>query len=368
MISPEIRLFFENVCCGNYLKDMAKSCEINIKDDGKPVKSPIRIGKLISPSPSSSATTHSYDQPSGGSILFCGKRQSYFPFQCFVGPDWPMLILVYTLIIVVNTIGLSIISYLGWPVLMIGLITTCLLLYFYSAVACSDPGIIFIEDSDDDNNSNDEEMQPMVHSNSRAESPSSNKQNSSLTDHHHKISISDVENQTNNEFEHKENDNFNTNERNYSNGNNNEISSDMYNEGEIIDSSLVHAYSSSAILASNVTTINTSASTSSTSVVRSRSPNTRRLKSPSKQIKNGIECGTCEMQRPYTARHCHYCGVCVDELDHHCPCKSNVCIHMSMYEFFWIVMYVCMFVNVSLWCKLFCMGCVIYLLKRNSLN
>lgn len=34
---------------------------------------------------------------------------------------------------------------------------------------------------------------------------------------------------------------------------------------------------------------------------------------------NTIECGQCEIQRPIDARHCHYCGVCVEELDHHCP-------------------------------------------------
>lgn len=38
-----------------------------------------------------------------------------------------------------------------------------------------------------------------------------------------------------------------------------------------------------------------------------------------------LECGICQFQRPKTARHCSYCGVCVDELDHHCP-WSGKCI------------------------------------------
>lgn len=38
-----------------------------------------------------------------------------------------------------------------------------------------------------------------------------------------------------------------------------------------------------------------------------------------------IECGQCKLQRPYTARHCCYCKVCIDDLDHHCP-WSGKCI------------------------------------------
>ena len=32
-----------------------------------------------------------------------------------------------------------------------------------------------------------------------------------------------------------------------------------------------------------------------------------------------IQCGQCSIDRPVTAAHCYECGVCVDELDHHCP-------------------------------------------------
>ena len=35
-----------------------------------------------------------------------------------------------------------------------------------------------------------------------------------------------------------------------------------------------------------------------------------------------IQCGQCSIDRPVTAAHCYECGVCVDELDHHCPVQA----------------------------------------------
>jgi hypothetical protein len=32
-----------------------------------------------------------------------------------------------------------------------------------------------------------------------------------------------------------------------------------------------------------------------------------------------VECGRCQIDRPRDVSHCHYCGVCVKNLDHHCP-------------------------------------------------
>jgi len=32
-----------------------------------------------------------------------------------------------------------------------------------------------------------------------------------------------------------------------------------------------------------------------------------------------FECNICNIERPRTASHCYECGVCVDQLDHHCP-------------------------------------------------
>lgn len=80
------------------------------------------------------------------SILLCGKLRSHFPFQCFVGPDWPIVIVVYALIVIVDVVALTIISPLGWPVVLIGGVGALVVLLAYSAVACTDPGIIYAGD------------------------------------------------------------------------------------------------------------------------------------------------------------------------------------------------------------------------------
>ena len=40
-----------------------------------------------------------------------------------------------------------------------------------------------------------------------------------------------------------------------------------------------------------------------------------------------LECGVCGIRRPANASHCYECGVCVVELDHHCPvCRIFPCL------------------------------------------
>lgn len=87
-----------------------------------------------------------YPRNIGGSFLLYGKKRSHFPYQCYVGPDWPIVVIVYFLVIVIDAIVLYIISPLGWPPVLIGVIGAILLLWKYSSVACSDPGIIYKND------------------------------------------------------------------------------------------------------------------------------------------------------------------------------------------------------------------------------
>jgi len=55
---------------------------------------------------------------------------------------------------------------------------------------------------------------------------------------------------------------------------------------------------------------------------------------PENQNQNGyINCNVCEVKRPITASHCYDCGVCVDELDHHCPWTGK-CIGKKNLGFF----------------------------------
>ena len=143
-----------------------------------------------------------------------------------IGPDWPIVILVYIMIIGINSIILGVISPIGWPPVLIGLVGAIVLLSTYSCVACSDPGIVYKNDYDqvEEKVSNDEE---------------------SLT---------------------ASNDNQGENDSN------------------------------------NITSIRSDSRT----VIINKVPET-------------IECGQCQLNRPFSGRHCHYCKVCIDELDHHCP-------------------------------------------------
>lgn len=56
---------------------------------------------------------------------------------------------------------------------------------------------------------------------------------------------------------------------------------------------------------------------SSESLTTTQSPVTLSASMPG--VPHTIECGQCALRRPYTARHCDYCKVCIDNLDHHCP-------------------------------------------------
>lgn len=50
-------------------------------------------------------------------------------------------------------------------------------------------------------------------------------------------------------------------------------------------------------------------------------------------LQNTMECGRCQLQRPRTATHCYECGVCVDQLDHHCPWTGKCIAKKNFYTF-----------------------------------
>lgn len=197
MISHEYTERIESLCC---------SCVVendSLQDDGRPVLSSVRIGR---------------------SILLYGKRKSNFPFHCLIGPDWPLVVVVIALIVSINVAVLYVISPLGWPPVLIGIVGFVVLLSAFCYTAFSDPGIIY----------NDER-------------PSSS---------HRSVSNTDLENPMDIKLQTR--------------------------------SSSLHVPIISA-------------------------------SSPMPSVPNSIECGQCKLQRPYTARHCDYCKVCIDRLDHHCP-------------------------------------------------
>eukprot|EP01038_Epipyxis_sp_PR26KG_P016773 gene16773-22952_t len=51
----------------------------------------------------------------------------------------------------------------------------------------------------------------------------------------------------------------------------------------------------------------------------SNNPNNNLNNNKNNNNNSKFTCGICNIDRPRTASHCHSCGVCVIELDHHCP-------------------------------------------------
>ena len=83
----------------------------------------------------------------GRHLLLCGRRESFFPFQCMVGPDWLLVLGVIALIIGINipVIYLQFV-YLNFWVGVVGCLGFAVLLSAYLATACSNPGVIFKDD------------------------------------------------------------------------------------------------------------------------------------------------------------------------------------------------------------------------------
>lgn len=145
-----------------------------------------------------------------GFTLLYGKKDTYFPFQMHVGPDFPCMIITYSLICVPTFFFIINVAFdYGYSVIIPTLILLAMLVLAFSITACSDPGVVFEVDSD-----------PEVPNRSR--------------------------------------------------------------DGQ------------TAL----------------------------------------IKCSICDIKRPVSASHCYDCGVCVDELDHHCPWTGK-CIGKKNLQFYY---------------------------------
>ena len=80
----------------------------------------------------------------GYSILIFGRKRSYFPMQCFVGPDWPCMMITYCLILVPSGLFLVYVaSQIHIAVVAVTLATFLSTCCAFSVAACSDPGIVY---------------------------------------------------------------------------------------------------------------------------------------------------------------------------------------------------------------------------------
>lgn len=80
----------------------------------------------------------------GNKILLYGKRNTMFPAQALIGPDWYCMSITYLLMIIPTFFFLMDVgSAVGVWVIVVGSLTFLALIIAYSITACSDPGIVF---------------------------------------------------------------------------------------------------------------------------------------------------------------------------------------------------------------------------------
>jgi len=79
----------------------------------------------------------------GNSILLYGRKNSYFPFHCMIGPHWPLMI--FTLLFITLPTYWFLTHIAGkWDSFLLVSCSGSLLLSSFIFTACSDPGIVFI--------------------------------------------------------------------------------------------------------------------------------------------------------------------------------------------------------------------------------
>ena len=260
----------------------------------------------------------SYPTWIGGSILCYGRRKSYFPFHCMVGPDWLMVVIVFILIFLVNGVTLFIVSPLGWIPVLIGAFGAILLLTAYGAVAFTDSGIIY-------SNQYPKPVSSGVTSASGSHFPPSNKGTAASTTNTTTAVISDQDSSSSQspligQTTPESQDNLadsSTVEQNGRQSTSSNSETDALVPAKSRDSNTgpgqeheVELTTTSPVIATGFP--QTSSNITPAHVVMPTVPSYE-------QTVHTMECGQCQLQRPYTGRHCHYCEVCIDHLDHHCP-------------------------------------------------
>lgn len=193
----------------------------------------------------------------GQNILLCGKRRESFPYQCILGPDRAMVILTYLLIIGINCAVVPLVAALGLTVQVISITGAVGLLISYTCVACSDPGIIYKDPSYESHQCHQCDVE-------RGAGPKGVEGKGAVTINP-VLGDSESRDSEDSDFDSREGKTLIRPNRNRNKG------------------------------------FGSSSSRTRTETL--------------------IECGQCGLQRPLSAKHCHDCGVCVDGLDHHCPCK-----------------------------------------------
>lgn len=326
--------------------------------------------------------------------------------------DRPIPFTVYALIIVVHITVLSLaVPCMGWIVLFMGLFGFLFLLYIYSAVACSNPGMVLKMAPDDYNiyhQTEEERFQRMqelaetgqldyvnadVAADVHVEAGESEHENGKgkETDGHHDEEVEDVEAEARaitiamtsvagvcvNVDEGKDVDvvvgigetgtGANAGEETTIrhmrvHDDDNESSDDSFNNASQHRASqaLLWKHNAGNIstnlgINSNGTTSDTSTSDCKTSnngngevnivgtgtTIESISGNNINVVNTGSVYDREVPCGHCQFSRPIQARHCTYCGCCIEGLDHHCPWSGKCIGNNNIRAFHWFVGFVC---------------------------
>jgi hypothetical protein len=256
MLHPQLRSFFDHYCCSCVDTRYTSYDDTAMIDDN--------------------SFNYCHPKKIGNSFYFYGKRKSSFPYHCIVGPDWIMVVMVYILIVAINGVILYVVSPLGWPPVLIGAVGALSLLWVYSVVVFSDPGTVYRNDYGS--------IVPATSYPPQLQTEQQQRQQQQEDQH---LAGGDIEEQGEHHPLHT----------------NNDLPAESHEHD-------LHGHTPASGFPVNPT--------SNVAIISAPTP----AVATEPVFINGIrtmECGQCQFRRPLTARHCTYCKVCIDHLDHHCP-------------------------------------------------
>jgi hypothetical protein len=224
------------------------------------------------------------------------------------GPDWPGSVLVYTLIIAAHVVVLGLCTTcLGWQVQAVGWIGGVLLLLVYTALTCTNPGLVFKPSTTTMN-----ELSTME-SGAAGSIKNNNDSEFEVAASDESASEDSVNNQSSNSQLLKT---ANESSSSSSGGGGNSARINPLNVDGEGDSS-----NGNKVDINDVVTPPPSA-TPAVSMAQGAPPKERM-----------VPCGQCEIDRPMSARHCIHCGQCIINIDHHCPWSGKCIAENNMKEF-----------------------------------
>ena len=280
----------------------------------------------------------------GRHTLLLGWKRGTFPFRLMIGPDWPAVILTYSLILGISIPCLYLqYTYINIYVFIVGLVMISVLLAAYSATACSDPGIIYKEDYEDEEAKENPQTQSFVGMEGAAIDESKSTSSGSGSGGFAQYDGANAR---------------------YASVPPQEAppqptppssSTEVAPKGE--DATPLAVGLDSADLETGTGTGTDAAGVSDTAPLSSNNvvitADTSMPSMPKVPKAPTHLCTICNVNRPFRATHCYYCNTCVHELDHHCPWSGQCIGRENLAQFHCFVGTIA----INLW---YCFGTFIY--------